>query len=311
MKHLLLYLITLTVPLLLTAQDEYSFLENNLQWVEEHFYSDGENTDPTQYLQFNVAEDTLIQDVTYRKWMLEEFYQGALREESGKLILLRDGVETTLLDFTLTVGDTIFLSDCDRNTPLDCQTLSLVSIDSVEVLDGSLRKRLTFELYLPNTFNSSLYYTVSWIDGSGSTYGLELSNCGVIGGGRSISPVCEQRLICVQDDHNLLFNNTQDQVWECSERAIVSSTHDGQLPEGSVMVSPNPTQDLINIISTDQVQLTRLRLQDVAGRVLLDQVVSPLLPAHQLSLSGFPQGLYVLTAFIQEGKWAAVRLVKQ
>lgn len=311
MKHLFIFLLPFAAPLLLNAQEEYPFLESNLQWVEEHYYSDGFNPDNTVYLQYNLAGDTLIDGFVYRKLMVEEFYQGALREEPGKLLLHLDGVETTLLDFTLTVGDTIFFSDCDRNNPDNCQLMRVETIDSVEVLDGSLRKRLNFEVYLPNTFNTSLYYSVSWIDGIGSTWGIIPSGCGVIGGGRSLSPVCEQRLVCVQDTNNLLYNNTEDQIWECSERSIVSSSRNDRLPEESIMVSPNPALNGVSITAVNDLQFSRLRLQDITGKVLIDQVVSPLLFTHQLSLLGLSEGFYFLTAFTNEGKWATVRLVKQ
>lgn len=312
MKHLLLLLLTTATPILLFAQEEFSFLQQNLQWVEEYFYSDDVNGSTRSYLQYNVAGDTLIGGINYRKVLSDNQFQGGLRETPGMLHLYENGVETTVLDFTLSVGDTIFAAGCRENPPPNgCEYLYLESIDSVEVLDGSLRKRLNFELYLPYSF-SDPYFSVSWIDGIGSTWGLHLFDaCDVIGGQRSISPVCGQRLTCVKGTERLLYNNTEDQIWECSKRAIVSSIRDGQLPAGSIVASPIPVLNEVTITPTDETQLSRLRLQDIAGRTLIDQLVSPLPTTHQLSLRGLPEGVYILTVFTHEDKWRSLRIVKR
>ncbi len=312
MKHLLLLLLTTATPILLSAQEEFSFLQQNLQWVEEYFYSDDVNGSTRSYLQYNVAGDTLIDGINYRKVMSDNQFQGGLRETPGMLHLYENGVETTVLDFTLSVGDTIFTAGCRENPPPNgCEYLYPESIDSVEVLDGSLRKRLNFELFLPYSF-SEPYFSVSWIDGIGSTWGLHLfDDCDVIGGQRSASPVCGQRLTCVQDNERLLFNNTEDQIWECSERAIVSSIPDNQLPESSLKVLPNPTFSNISIEVVPALQLTRLRLQDLTGRVLVDRPITIPSSTQVMSLTGLPPGVYIMTAYTQEGKWRAVRVVKQ
>lgn len=258
--------------------------------MEEHCYSGGFHPENTVYLQYSLPGDPFTNDFFYRKLMIENFHQGTLREEPGKLLLLHDGVETSLLDFTLTAGDTIIFSDYDRNTPANCQLMRLETIDSVEVLDGSLRKRINFEVYLPSTFNTSVYYSVSSIDGIGSTWGIIPFSCGVIGGEQSLSPVCEQRLVCVQDIKNLLYNNTEDQIWECSERSIVSSSHNDQPSEESIMVSPNPALNEVSITATNDVQFAPFDLQDITDKVLIDQAVSPLVLIHQLYLRELPRG---------------------
>lgn len=61
-------------------------------------------------------------------------------------------------------------------------------------------------------------------------------------------------------------------------------------------IFPNPASELLNIFITAEVEETlNLKLMDVTGRIIFNQVVAPRTPAVQMILKHIPEGMYMLS----------------
>lgn len=98
-----------------------------------------------------------------------------MKEEDKRVIYTLGSQTDTILDFNLTVGDTVVIGECDLmySSVEECQFMVLETIDSIQLRDGSIRKRLNFYGHNAGIY-SFVDFEVSWIDGIGSTRGLIL-----------------------------------------------------------------------------------------------------------------------------------------
>lgn len=310
MKHLYFTFLLSALSFFLYAQDEYSFLTDGKQWVQDEYYSDGSNPSTLTYFEFTLRETVMVDGVQYTQVFRDTvFEEGLLREADGQLLILRNEEIDTLMDFNLEVGDTFVVvghGDVSRT-----QHMILLSIDSVTVLDGSIRKRLNFELN--NVWFDGSGFGVSWIDGIGSTRGTIFNSlCSTNTRGRS-SGSCQVELICVKDaNERLLYNSTEDEIYDCNKAGVISSNNNYQLPNGAFRLFPNPAGDFILVEGSYQYPVSRLVLTDMGGRRVLEQTLtSPATENYRIAIDGFPRGIYNLTVFTPHGRWSSLRVVKQ
>jgi hypothetical protein len=140
------------------------------------------------------------------------YYQAALREDSGKVYIVRYSLssEELLYDFNLNVNDTMYL--CGFS-----QYIILMSIDTVTLLNGENRLRFNF--------NWS-----KWIKGIGSLYGLidyrDFFCAADIG----------HELNCFTEDSILKYKNTSYPT--CYYTSLGIKEIDSSKPIG---IYPNPT----------------------------------------------------------------------
>ena len=299
----------------LSAQADYPFIAEGKQWVQNEFISDGANPSVLTYFEFSLGDTVIVDGVAYTKLISDTSailsdYFGLLRETDGRLLMLRNERIDTLLDFNMEIGDTMIVEG-DYSEPERTQHMVLLSIDSVTILDGSIRKRLNFELN--NVGFDGGGFAVSWIDGIGSTRGT-ISNlsCSTNSFAR-FSPSCQSELICAKDAGNrLLYNSTEDEIYDCNKVDVVSSTPDYQLPRGAFKLYPNPASDFITIEGSQQYPAARVVLTDMTGRKLLDRTLDfPTTETFQLQTAAYVPGLYNLTVFTPEGRWSVMRVIKQ
>ncbi|MEM9931438.1 MAG: T9SS type A sorting domain-containing protein, partial [Bacteroidota bacterium] len=218
--------------------------------------------------------------------------------------------EIVLLDFNLSVGDTIPAGLCGGPGLATCDEIVVRSIDTVEILDGTLRQRINFDLYIRTSFNPGKY-EVAWVDGVGSTRGLfdTFENCSILTG-RSRSAICFDRLVCMQSTEHLLFNNTENEIYSCDRESIISSTPSLQLPADLFSLYPNPAREQITLEAPEDIRMTQLELTNSSGQIVYQAVIPRSeATALTLQLNTFPQGIYQLRIMTASAHWATLRLV--
>jgi hypothetical protein len=108
----------------------------------------------------------------------------------------------------------------------------------------------------------------------------------------------------------VLYNNTEGEVYDCNREDFVSSQNLYQLPEGAFTISPNPAQTFIFVQGNYRYSIARLILTDIVGRKILDEVpITPNLKSTQLSVSSYQGGVYNLVIFAQDGRQSAHRIL--
>jgi hypothetical protein len=302
----------LTTPLL--AQDEYPFLTEGKQWVQEEFNAGFTDTAFYSYFELSLGDTVMVDGVAYTQLVGDTsdypYHSGLLRETDGRLLILRNQDIDTLMDFNLEVGDTIILEG-DYSEPEHTQHMVLLSMDSVTVLDGSIRKRLNFELN--NVGFDGGGFGVSWIDGIGSTRGTIFNSFCSTNTQARFTGTCQSELICVKDaDNRLLYNSTEDEIYDCNKVDVISSVPSYRLPEGTFELYPNPAGDFVFVEGNTQYPISRLVLTDMNGRRVTDETFAfPTAEHHRIGLTNLPKGMYNLTIFTAEGEWSSLRVVKQ
>lgn len=100
------------------------------------------------------------------------------REEMGEVYIFEPSTtnpERLIYDFNLEIGDTLTIKDEFSGVPIE-----VVSVDSITLMDGSKRKRLTIENKTPFPIGNK---TATWIEGIGSdiatldTKNMFISDC--------------------------------------------------------------------------------------------------------------------------------------
>lgn len=301
----------------LFAQEDYPFLTDGKQWVQAEYFSGGINPTRLTYFEFTLGEHVVVDGVEYVEAFRDTVvtqggarFAGLLREADGRLLILRNGGIDTLLDFKMEVGDTMIIEE-DPTDQEHTQYMVLRSTDSLTILDGSLRKRLNFELN--NVGFDGGGFGVSWVDGIGSTRGTIFDSfCSTNTFARSAgSPSCQSELICVKDaNERLLYNSTEDEIYDCNKVDVISSTPGFQLPEGTFKVFPNPATNFVVVEINGQYPLSRLIITDLSGRSVLDRTLTvPTTEDYRIELNELPGGMYNLAVFTRDGEWSALRLV--
>jgi hypothetical protein len=309
MKYLHYTVLLFALSFTLSAQAEYSFLTDGKQWVQDEFYSDGSNPSTLTYFEFTLGETVMMNGIQYTRVFRDTvFAAGLLKEIDGRLLILKDGVTDTLLDFNLEVGDTVIVVEDNSSTS---QNMVLLSVDSIAVLDGSIRKRLNFELN--NVSFDGSGFGVSWIDGIGSTRGTIFNIlCSTNTFSRS-SGSCQTELICVKDaNERLLYNSTEDEIYDCNKVDVITSNNTYRLPEGLFTVYPNPATKNLFVTNSEHYRVARIRLTDMNGRKLIDSNLTTTISNDlRIPVGGFKKGIYYLTVFTSRGEWASQRVVIQ
>lgn len=291
----------------LYAQDQYTLLDENAVWVQVSDFDDGGfGFDTITYLEIRLNGDTLLANGLNKKVYLDDRYYGGLREEDKRVIYTTETEIDTILDFNLAIGDTVIIEvpfsgiGCAINMG-DCQFMVLETIDAIQLQDGSIRKRLNFY-----GCNAGIFlledFEVSWIDGIGSTRGLLIARqCSVLP--KTIhSPTCSGRLICYQNNGEVLFSNRKEPIFRCTTEGVLSDVTTVELEDIQITLSPNPTSDQLTVSfqTTAQFQAWSYRIFDQLGRIIAQQEI-----VHQskfsIDVSLFDSGIYWLEILI-DGK---------
>ena len=176
--------------------------------------------------------DTVINANTYKKLFVcfdslftDWYYRGAMREDSlGKVYgyevfgSFYPNAEILYYDFTLDIGDTIGIPCSDGG-----ETLTVIAVDTVTLLNGEQRKRIRF--------SSILTGEEKWIDGVGSLFGL-------INIGASCFFDMYYTLNCFTENGILIYDDTS--IEGCYLNTVGVQKHEDQM---LWQLAPNPFSD--------------------------------------------------------------------
>lgn len=236
--------------------------------------------------------DTIYNGITYKKvyqtydtsgtsWALTLNY---IREDAAQKVYINYYFqwEKLLYDFSLTVGDTFFI---DGVMPI-----VVTATDSIALNNGQLRKRLKLErpdepFWLPDY----------WIEGVGSVAGP----FNHFGFWYTDYP---DKLLCFYENETLLYPENPAFCFFTDTKTL----NNYQI----IKVFPNPATDKLHIV--DQQYLNDIDLIQVFsadGRLMLNQTVNG--AVNEIDVAGFPQGLYCLTLFTENGQRYISRFVRE
>lgn len=304
MKKFIFLLIGILVSLWTFSQEYYQFPDSNAIWNEYSIHI--ENPQNIAYkTRYGIIGDTIIDLKTYSKIykLIDDTclninntaYFGAIREENKQIftITIYHGEQEILLyDFSKNVGDTIY-----SNSPEGYMAYPIIisGIDSIEINDGSYRKRFWLE---------GVYYSFlaeCWIEGFGSIHGL-------------FSPITaillnyfEPHLSCFkQNESSLYLNNFSCDKCFCT---LGTSINDFNGFRDKLQVYPNPFSDQININCESKNEYSEIRIYNSNGKMIYKckEMTYP----TKIDLGELPVGLYLIQLIGKDFNYAEKILKKK
>lgn len=221
--------------------------------------------------------DTTINNIQYKKmlstsdsllvngWGQSNIF---MREDSlHRIYLYRESTEKLLYDFSLDVGDS-FEAYHYQNLCL----LVVLNIDSIELNNGELRKRISLiRLDDPNP-DQPFYGYIHWIQGVGS-----------------LTHLAEYPWDCFFDNpyHLLCYIENDEYLYtsQSSNSCFVTPTREVRAKE--VKIYPNPTSGIIHIESESEIEA--ISLFDLMGREMQVEFNN-----YEINLGQLRNGMYEL-----------------
>lgn len=243
-----------------------------------------------------ISNDTVIGAETYHKLVIPvlqtiqsscapgttylNVYKGAIRQDTAarKVFIVppTGNTEELLYDFTMQVGDTVrgYIESQQQNNPD-----RVLSIDSV-LVGNSYRKK----------WNIDNQYSISFIEGIGSTYGLVEY---------SFSNATDQLMIsisCFQQNSQTLYPDTSS---NCLQIGILFDAINGDDPNTDLLnVFPNPCRGSVNL-DFGKSTTCEIILTDLSGRLIFQQQI---FNQSRCSIDKLESGSYMLTVLDENKK---------
>jgi len=196
------------------------------------------------------------------------------REENGKIFVLKYGDEYILMDFNVEAGETFSIEQ--PNGGGWTNNFLVISVDSIELVDGSQRKRVGLGCYEEDVV---WYY---WVEGIGSlTQNLDLYHCAL--------DVPHDPILCFYHNGELIFSDDNyDECW------ITTSVTDIQAQ--GINIYPNPTTDFLTIEFGDPpTQDIMFTVYDYTGKLIRNFQHSGFQSHYRIEVSDFSPGFYYLS----------------
>jgi len=203
-------------------------------------------------------------------------YRGAIRQDvAGRKVYFvppAAASEQLLYDFNLQVGDTVKGYLESWATPKDI----VQAIDSV-LVGTSYHKR----------WKINSCYNIWLIEGIGSTYGLTELSPGCI------TDLADYSIVCFRQNGSTLYPDT---TTPC-ELITSVPTHDQN--SFQVSVYPNPSNGVFTITFADPVNVREIRLADLTGHLILDQMITS---QSRITIGNLGRGTYLLQVIGQNSR---------
>ncbi len=259
----------------INAQIEHSILDSGLVW---RYRSSGGSDNPVWYNNdIRIAKnDTVINNKPYFKFRDNNGMQDYITEDTvqKQIWIYHDSIEVKIIDFNANVGDTLDLSSLEafNNAAVVIDTLGAISLDN-----GEVRKAMKIELYHSNFI---LQETIYWIDGIGSSEGIEYFNTHL--------SLYSTFLSCIFNE----TNGVQTIYGNCALGI-------DELENSNLLVWPNPAQDVLNV-ETDS-PMEEIRVYDQLGSLAFRYQMSAVSGFEQINISSLNPGLYFLVVKAEKG----------
>jgi hypothetical protein len=245
---------------------------------------------------YKMEGDTTINGINYKKmlvtyenpnlavnWGLSKI----VREDSTQKVyqLNASNEEIVIYDFGLSVGDTIVSNISPEQNSI------IMAVDSIELNDGTKRKRLTItSLYCPD-WNIEEF----WIEGiGGRNYAFYY-----------VDVFCQTdtglSLRCFSSNGDYLYGSTDG-----SNCYIPTSINN--LEKTTIKIFPNPTQDILNLEYDEMLKIEELNILNFNGQVIKSFQVEN--GFSQINISDFPIGVYYLKIETVKSEFVFKKFIK-
>jgi hypothetical protein len=306
MKTTLITLLILIFSVETFSQDYRKLVDTANKWnyLDQAFLTNGVGEAKTYSL--FVANDTIIEDVSYKKQMCKIIreidtnivFAAGIREDTvNQLVFLKPEYESEKLiySFDHSVGDTISI---DTTYWGDGCIIRFVKSTSTYSINGFSGKKIEIcvTLYHLNnpTWPPSEIYTDSWYEGIGSL--VSVFNLFEIGS-LPISPDVE--LLCFWNEDSLIYQSPEWNV--CEYALIVTSINDNSIiPD--LKIFPNPTSNQLKISTITEIK--EIQLLDIYGKIIINTT------RKDFDVSTLPDGIYLLRITTESNQVIIRRIIK-
>lgn len=268
----------------LFSQEEFSLVSEDHVWNIRTYSNECSGNGGSYYkdVQCENISDTLINS----QYIIQFDFNGnqlEAIEKDNKTYVKRVGIDTNfvlLYDFNLAVGDTFFTEYIRLNSwnnAIDTLLLIVESIDSVDMFDGTKRKRFNF-------FEADYRYDPLMLCGSGSIYWID-------GIGNPVYPIYSL-MACFEDEVSVdCYSHKEVKIFfDCV-------FNDLDIEEDSYLkVYPNPVRENLYIASDESI-----------NEIYLTNLYGQTLPINQIEqgkydTSNMESGIYILSIIYDENR---------
>lgn len=312
MKKLVTIIAVLAFMTNIKAQDYVPF-PTSAVWSE--YFNAPISTSLTSYYYRNILteKDTVVGANTYHQlfWSYSDtayidsptvLYKGGIREYNQQVFFLpKDSVHEYLLyDFSLELGDTIdykYSKFASGYGLMMVDTLIVSTIDSVQIEDGTYRKRIEFSGFFGNYLIP--IHWANWIEGVGSQMGL------LVPIGDIPTNALNYVLGCLKVNNEVIYHDAFFQT--CFPITESISVYDLQ---NKMDIFPNPFHQYTNLKLNGNSQISGFKVINSLGQVVLQKAIIPNTTEEVLDLSLLPNGIYFLLINGDKGVSQSVKLIK-
>lgn len=249
MKRIVFILLIIRTVICVNAQEYFPFPDTNAIWSVNIY-------------KFSISGDTVINNKTYKKYYRttgdsvfafeNASYYAAVREDSNKKIrgIKHDSqTEYLLYDFSLEIGDSVYVSPFENLNPYGIDSIGLLVLDTDSVLiNETYRKRYKFTTL---DWNSNWWTYEYWIEGIGSDYGLFSGGTFVPGACKSVQDIYFYRLLCYQEGDYIEYFAPEYLNSSTCFVPVPSGIVDREKKEPDVKLFPNPVIGQSNLVIKD------------------------------------------------------------
>lgn len=232
------------------------------------------------------SRDTMINGITYSQvYQCKKKYDGALRDDHGKIYYIPSGSITELLiyDFTVKAGDSISIYFRDANGSYFSKgPCTNFKVDST-MINGSFRKTITID------------GSYKWIEGIGNSRGLFVESWANVSG-------WVNELHCMSENDTIRFPSPG--VGKCPFTVVGVKELNNNI---SIDLYPNPTAGKFEF-QLQGVSALEIEIQNVMGETLIRQLVQTNI---DLDISAFPAGIYILKAINEQKNVFIKKIIKE
>lgn len=226
------------------------------------------------------SEDTIINAYTYSK-----IYKGnslfvddsnslisLIREENKRIYTrgLFNNTEYLLYDFSLQLGDTLFLNISNSDT------LILFSIDSIELDNNTFRKQ--FQFFGFNEFSSDTFFHVEGLGNLEYGYTSPL-------GREMIDFYIETS--CIFSSNEVFYKKFNVETEDCYK--LENSTSIEEIDNNEFLIFPNPTQNILHF--EKELRNTKVMIFSLSGQKMFE---AKDFSVERLDVSFLEKGVYYL-----------------
>ena len=267
----LLFLISALFTLSSLAQQPvyFPFPESNAQW-NTHMLQMGWPPLEKNY-SIIISGDTLINGLLYQKLTIVNpaWYKGAIRQDTinRKVFIIPPAAATEelLYDFTMQVGDTVkgYIENYLNTKDI------VENIDTV-LVGNNYRKRWKI--------NSG--YSIYFIEGIGSTYGLVEYSPGTIVDGPDFT------ISCFRQNSITIYPDT---ITNCG---LITSVKPIEIQNDQLRIYPNPSNGSFTIEFDESLAIKEIRLTDLLGKIVFQQQTDN---RTKIEITNLRNEIYILT----------------